>query len=299
GDEPLLAAAIAAGLVVATCSISLSVAYGAGMIGLLVVAGTAVEQESPVTRAFAYLVVTAVAILIGAVLRRMTQRAALLSDELAERQRQLETAVRVERERLADELHDFIAHELTIIAMHARVLEQSPDPEVQAESRDAIGTSARQALADIRRVLEVTHASRPIADDAVVERRRLVPTVTDIERELGRAGTRVETDGVFEVAAGMSQSMEVALAQFAREAATNIVKHAGSSDWVSLGFALERDVVTMRIMNPAPRAGASLALPTGGYGLARMRERATVLGGSFSAGATAEGWVVEVTLPAR
>ena len=302
GEEPLLAATVAAGLVVATCSPAFSAVYAAGLIGLLALRASSGEHENVFTWAVSYVFLVALAVLVGYVLRRTTQRAAHLADELVERQRQLEAAVRVERERLADELHDFIAHELTIIAMHARVLEQAPDPEVQAESRDAISSSARQALADIRRVLEVTQASRPLTgepDDAVIERRRLVPTVTDIERELGAGGTRVGTEGVFEVAEAMSRTMEVALAQFVREAATNIVKHAARSESVTIRFAQEGDVVVVRIFNLTTDPGASLALPTGGYGLARMRERAKVLGGSFRAGPTAYGWLVEVSLPAR
>ncbi len=302
GDEPLVALVLAVGLVAATCSPALSVVFLAGFSGLLGLAFVMHPREDPVGAAVAFAVTAALSTLVGSLLRRMNQRAARLTDELAERQRMLDSAVRVERERIADELHDFIAHELTIIAMHARVLEQSPDVTVQAESRDAIGSSARQALADIRRVLEVTHASRSSADDAedhAVERRRLVPTVTDIERELAATGTRVEADGVYTVAPQMSRTMEMALAQFLREAATNIVKHASSTDLVSIRFtSTDRDVV-MRIQNATPGAHNSLALPPGGYGIARMRERASVLGGTFSAGPTPEGWLVEVQLPTR
>lgn len=301
GNEPLLAVAAAAGLVVATCSLPFSVAFFTGFVGLTLFAEALHADDRPVGQVFALVVVAAVSTLVGVAARRMIQRAAHLTDALAERERMLESAVRVERERIADELHDFIAHELTIIAMHARVLEQSPDPGVQIESRDAIGSSARQALADIRRVLEVTHASRPISEieEPAVERRRLLPTIADVERELAVAGTKVESDGVRAVASRMSRSMEMALARFLREAATNIVKHASSTETVSIRFVSTDDDVVMRIQNSTPGARNSLALPRGGYGIARMRERAAVLGGTFSAGPTPEGWLVEVQLPIR
>jgi len=303
GDEPLVALVVAVGLVVATCSVALSAVFVTGYFGLLALALLAQPRDEPLVLLVSFTVSAGLSVLVGYALRRTSQRAIQLTDELAERERMLESAVRLERERLADELHDFIAHELTIIAMHARVLEQSPDPEVQVESRDAISTSARQALADIRRVLEVTQASRPIVvddvDEPVIERRRLVPTITDIERELATVGTRVEADGLYEIVTQMSRTMEVALAQFLREAATNIVKHAASTDSVSVRFSSTDDDVVMRIENAIPGVSNSLALPPGGYGIARMRERASVLGGAFSAGPTPDGWLVEVQLPLR
>ena len=301
GDEPLVMAAFAGGLVAASCSILFSATYVAAYIGVLALAAVGDPEIRQLPAVVTFLFTLGLAVGIGLIFRRISQRAAHLSVELVERQRQLEEAVRVERERLADELHDFIAHELTIIAMHARVLEQTDDPEIQAESREAISSSARQALADIRRVLEITQASRLDGelDDPVVERRRLGPTVADIERELGSTGARVTTEGVYEAAERMSRTMEVALAQFVREAATNVVKHAPGTPWVSFRFTVEGEFVTARVENASVGTTESLALPTGGYGLARMRERAKVFGGSFEAGPTDEGWAVEVRLPVQ
>jgi len=302
GEEPLLAVALGAGLVVATCSLSLSALYYAGFIGLLVLRVTAESRDDALGWAVAFVVTSFVSLLVGYILRRLTQRTVLLADELAERQRQLEQAVRIERERLADELHDFIAHELTIIAMHASVLEHTTDAELQAEAREAISGSARQALADIRRVLEVTQAARAAEDpeeDGVVERRRLVATVTDVERELAAAGFSVQSDGVYTVAARMSRTMEVALAQFVRESGTNVLKHAEPRSRVVLSFSLEREVVVMRMTNTARSAQPELEIPSGGYGTARMRERAVVLGGIFQAEPSGSEWAVEVRLPLR
>lgn len=301
GEEALLVSALGAGIVVATCSVPLAVVYSLAYAALLTGTAILVPHQQGLAWTAAFLFTFAIAVVVGVLVRRISQRAAHLSVELVERQRQLEEAVRVERERLADELHDFIAHELTIIAMHARVLEQTDDPEIQAESREAISSSARQALADIRRVLEITQASRLDGelDDPVVERRRLGPTVADIERELGSTGARVTTEGVYEAAERMSRTMEVALAQFVREAATNVVKHAPGTPWVSFRFTVEGEFVTARVENASVGTTESLALPTGGYGLARMRERAKVFGGSFEAGPTDEGWAVEVRLPVQ
>lgn len=303
-DATLLAVAAGSGLVMATCSIALAVLYLVGLVLLIVAAGTIGLTTLSAPSVIVIVLATVTSSLIGLLLRRMLQRTAQLASDLEARQRMLEEAVQAERDRIADELHDFIAHELTIIAMHARVLQQSVDEEVQRQSREAIDGSARQALADIRRVLELTQASRaaeeepPAEELAETERRRLVPTVADVERELLAAGVRLELDGVYEVAPTMSRSMDMAMAQFLREAATNIIKHADPSGPVSVRLTNHDDAVTMRIRNAVAGTG-SLTLPRGGYGLERMRERASVLGGRFKAGPDGDEWLVEVQLPSR
>lgn len=305
GEASLLAMAVGAGLVVATCSLAFSVAYGVAFGGLIFFAEASTPGPVSFGTVTAVFIVAGISAMIGALLRGLLRRADQLASDLAERERMLETAVQVERERIADELHDFIAHELTIIAMHARVLEQTTDPEVHDSSRDAIGSSARQALADIRRVLELSHATRtpdedttPPQSQAEAERRRLLPTVAEVERELRAAGSTAELEGVYEVAPRLSRSMDIAMAQFLRESATNVVKHAAANRPVAIQFVAGADDVIMRIRNDVD-GKQKLDLPRGGYGIARMRERASVLGGTFSAGpADGGGWLVEVRLPA-
>ena len=300
GEASFVALGTGAGLVAATCSLPFIVAYVVGFAGLLYYAESSAPGPVAFGNVVAFLTVLVIAVLVGSLLRAMSRRAVQLETDLAERERMLETAVQVERERIADELHDFIAHELTIIAMHAKVLEHSDDPTVHRESRDAIGGSARQALADIRRVLELTQATRAPEPEGGSEsdRRRLLPTLADVERELRAVGSAVELEGAYEVAPRLSRSMDMAMAQFLRESATNVVKHAAAGAPVSISFVEVASDVVMRIRNVVD-GQSGLALPQGGYGIARMRERASVLGGAFAAGPADDGWLVEVRLPTR
>lgn len=305
GAESVLPVALGAGLVMATCSRALTVAYLI-VFGALVMLGPAFDPGPfDLGTVMALLLVATMSTLVGLFLRRMLQRTIQLASDLKDRQRMLEEAVQAERDRIADELHDFIAHELTIIAMHARVLQQTRDEEIQRQSQEAIDGSARQALADIRRVLELTQATRGADDEPAgeehgdAERRRLLPTITDVERELRAAGVQVELEGVYEVAPRMSRSMDMAMAQFLREAATNIIKHAGPASSVLVHLTTtDDDDIVMRVRNAVGGDG-SLTLPRGGYGLERMRERANVLGGRFEAGPAGDDWLVEVQLPSR
>mgnify|MGYP001029479801 FL=1 len=303
GEASILAVAMGTGLVVATCSPALSAAYGLGFIALVGYAEAAVPGPVAFGTVAAFSIVGGISALIGWLLRGLIRRTTQLASDLAERERMLESAVQAERERIADELHDFIAHELTIIAMHARVLEQTSDPAVHDQSRKAIDGSARQALADIRRVLELTQATRgaddePATSPVETDHRRLLPTLTDVERELRAAGARVELVGAYEAAPRLSRSMDLAMAQFLREATTNVVKHAALGGPVQIEFIAGASDVVMRVRNEVEGEGA-VTVPPGGYGIARMHERASVLGGAFSAGPNGSGWLVEVRLPTR
>ena len=105
----------------------------------------------------------------------------------------------------------------------------------------------------------------------------------------------------FGTAASIATSAEVqpsTLVRFAREAATNIVKHAGSPRTVVFRLTFSRDTVTLRITN-TPFRSALPALSSSGFGLARLRERAALLGGSFEAGIEGGLWAVRMTLPQR
>ena len=303
GEASLVAVAVGSGLVLATCSLGLSIAYALGFFALMAFAESSVPGPVEFGTIAALLIVWGVFALLGWLLRGLIRRTTQLASDLAERERMLETAVQAERERIADELHDFIAHELTIIAMHARVLEQTSDPAVHDQSRKAIDGSARQALADIRRVLELTQATRgaddePAASPVETDHRRLLPTLTDVERELRAAGARVELVGAYEAAPRLSRSMDLAMAQFLREATTNVVKHAASGGPVRIEFTAGASDVLMRVRNEVEGEGV-VTVPPGGYGIARMHERASVLGGAFSAGPDGSGWLVEVRLPTR
>lgn len=300
-DEALLAAAGATGFVVGAASGGFVIAYV-----VVLVAATSlfefvgVEDRSTGSTALLMLIAL-VSFLIGFFLRAYDQRNRQLRRALDRTQEEIDRAQQAERERIADELHDFIGHELTIIAMHVRVLQTSDDPVVRDTALAAIGEASGQALADVRRVLQVMHASRPrtAADEAHAARRWLAPTIVDIERELAGLGIDVTVTGVDDVAGQLSASVDNTLAGFAREAGTNIVKHASTTDSVRIALACHGADVRMSVANRLRGAPGRLVVPKGGYGLARMRERATLLGGVLTAGPQDDGWVVDVTLPRR
>ena len=93
----------------------------------------------------------------------------------------------------------------------------------------------------------------------------------------------------------LARSIETTLVHAARESVTNIIKHTvGPGRKVRISLAAERDTVTLCVQNVGQSRGPAIS---SGYGLARLRERAELLGGTFTGGFESGSWVVRMSLP--
>jgi signal transduction histidine kinase len=240
----------------------------------------------------ATMVFTAAAIAAGSVGARLrTQRALAAQTEHADTER-ARRAVLEERTRIARELHDVVAHHLSLIAVQAETapyrLGELPDT-ARAEFGSLSGV-AREALTEMRRLLGVlrqdeaaTLAPQPQLTD--------LPALVDTAR---RAGVRVDLS----VAAGLAAvppGVGVCAYRIVQESLSNASQHAPGAP-VTVCVGRDSGAVQLRVAN-GPGAPAAPARE-GGHGLTGMGERVTLLGGSLSAGPTpAGGFVVSAVLP--
>jgi signal transduction histidine kinase len=230
----------------------------------------------------------------GAAARRQAQRTLADQAEQTELER-ARRAVLEERARIARELHDVVAHHMSLVAIRAESaphrLGALPDP-VRAEF-GALSDSAREALADMRRLLGVLRSDQPAAR-APQPGLPDVPALVDTARQ---AGMTVELSAPAG-AASVPPSTGVCAYRIIQEALSNAGQHAAGAP-VSVTVQHDTDTVTLRVAN-GPFAPAPVA-PAGhrpGHGLAGMRERAELLGGSLSAGPAPDGgFVVRAVLP--
>lgn len=301
GDVWLVGMAVAAGIVVVTCSVPLSVTYVAAFLIAIVVGESARQDVRPLGVVVVLLVVAAASCLGGSFLRAARRRQQALVRRLSAEAAAARSAVQEERLRIADELHDFIAHQLTIIVMHARVLARAEDPDLRAAARTAIEDAAVQALADIRRVLDATQVRRSSFDDgdeAVDQRYTMAEALSDARRDLSGIVDRVTVRDGLGGGVELSRTIDAGLAHIVREATTNIVKHGGGGA-VDIEVLQRSDGVQLTVVNDVAAPGDGLHLPRGGYGVARMRERALLSGGTFRVGPRDGRWAVVVTVPLR
>ena len=211
----------------------------------------------------------------------------------------LENAARGERARIARELHDVVAHHISMIAVQAETarLTTSRMPPEGAERLGEIGDTARAALTEMRRLLGV------LREDAETETTRkpqpgLQELIHLIDEARGSAGasTRLIVRGCV---APLDPGIELTAFRIVQEALTNARRHApGAAVDVELRYADGGLRLCVRDNGPGPRDRDD-GDANDGHGLLGMRERVAMVGGRLSAGpAPASGFLVEAYLPA-
>ncbi|MEU4788475.1 histidine kinase [Micromonospora tulbaghiae] len=208
----------------------------------------------------------------------------------AEQQLRLDQARQLERGRIAREMHDVLAHRISLLSLHAGALEFRPDapPEEVARAAGVIRASAHAALQDLREVIGVLRAE--VGSEATPERPQ--PTLGDVPAlvaESRDAGVRVGVvDEVTEpeaVPAGIGRSAY----RIVQEGLTNARKHApGAVVTVRLAGG-PGDGLAVDIHNPWPVGAPATAIPGAGTGLVGIAERVTLAGGRLEHGRDADG----------
>jgi signal transduction histidine kinase len=234
---------------------------------------------------------------IGLFVRSRRERVEVFREraERLERERELlaQRAVAEERVRIAQELHDVVAHNVSMIVVRAQALAATvPEDRVTAATAD-IAKLGREAMAEMHRTLKLLRAG----EDQAAERAPQ-PGLADLGDLLERsraAGLRVEL-AVEGDPRPLSQSVDLSAFRILQEALTNVVKHAGRAHTtVLLGY--RADALELIVTDTGDGAAAPSPTP-GGHGLVGMRERAALFGGSLTAGPRGDhGFEVHAVLP--
>jgi signal transduction histidine kinase len=230
------------------------------------------------------------------------QRAA---DQLARRARELAeerelfsaASVRYERARIARELHDIVAHSVSLIVVQANAgaYLAATDSDSAAEAFDAISETAHQARAEIDRLATLLDTMTPVEPGGL-------DVVDELVRRARTAGLHVTYQVSGAVDSLLAGSVD-AIHRVVQEAITNALKHAPGAA-ITITLRGGDDAVVVEVRNPAaqsmPATAAGLGLTGGGQGLAGMRERVHHYGGDFQAGPDGDGgWRVSARLPRR
>jgi signal transduction histidine kinase len=211
----------------------------------------------------------------------------------------LEHTARGERARISRELHDVVAHHISMIAVQAESARLTTPgmPAAGAQRFSAIGDTARSALTEMRRLLGVLREDA--RDDDAVGRQpqpglRQLTELLDMSRDASGAGARLIVRGRLP---SLDPGVELAAYRIVQEALTNARRHAPGAA-VDVELHHTGDVLAVRIRDNGP--GPPVAMPDGGHGLAGMRERATAAGGELRTGAApGGGFLVTARLPAK
>ncbi len=227
-------------------------------------------------------------------------------DELADRARVAEEsrealaaqAVADEQRRIARELHDVVAHHISVIGVMSegakRVLRT--DPDAAEEALTTVNQTARTALREMRDILTVLRSGREEPDAADLEPQPTVDSLRALVAQTKEAGLPVRYN-VRGEEYPLPTGVSLAVYRIAQEALTNTIKHAGPK--AKAGVVVDYGDEEFRIAIGDSGRGAPVVTHfSGGHGLIGMRERATLYGGSLQAGPQpGGGYLVEARFP--
>ncbi|MEU3076581.1 sensor histidine kinase [Streptomyces laurentii] len=248
--------------------------------------------------------VTTAATVIGSSLRAVRlSRTRLVEQEVLTAEERARRALLEERGRIARELHDVVAHHMSVISIQAQVaphLVIDPSPELR-ENLAGIRQNAVDALTELRRVLGVLRGDGDPGDAAAGVRHAPQPTLDRLGELL--AGVRAAGLDATVRSHGeprpLSPGTELSAYRIVQEALSNVMRHApGARATVETHY--HREGLTVRVANTAPAGPPSADRGREpGHGLLGMRERTAMLGGELAAGPTPDGgWEVTAVLPA-
>ncbi len=223
--------------------------------------------------------------------RSLEDRAARLESE---RDTQAKIAVAAERARIARELHDVVAHNVSVMVVQADgagyVLRSDPDRAAAAVA--AIGRTGRQALTEMRRLLGVLRAGEEGTAMAPVPGLDQLRELLDEARAAGLSVSYLLRG----VPRSLGEGAELAAYRVVQESLTNTRKHGGLAVAAAVTLRYEPDCLIVQITDDG--AGASAEADGAGHGLAGMRERITMYGGTVQAGPLPRGgYQVTARLP--
>ncbi|KUL28926.1 hypothetical protein ADL15_30240 [Actinoplanes awajinensis subsp. mycoplanecinus] len=212
---------------------------------------------------------------LGLVMRRQRHETAR-----AERAREEHAAeaVAAERARIARDLHDVVAHAISVIVLQARGGRRmlAVDPDQSRAAFDAVELLAGQAMTDMRRMLGLARTPGAGADLAPQPSLRHLDALID---GLSRPGLRLVTDVTGDLA-GVPPGVDVAGYRIVQESLTNVLRHAGAST-ASVAVRVSPERLEIEVADD----GAGSAGPSAtGFGLVGMRERVSLYHGTFDAG---------------
>jgi signal transduction histidine kinase len=264
--------------------VAAAVVAAAGYLGYLLLESQFGPEGGPSLAHAAALAAWLLVVLIGSeVFRVRRERAA---EEARTRVEEARRKASEERLRIARELHDVVAHNISLINVQAGVALHLIDqqPEQARTALAAIKRASKEALAELRSVLDVL---RQVDEQ---EPRAPAPGLRDLDTLVSRASAagldvRVEISGTAQT---LPPGVDLAAYRIVQEALTNVVRHAGPAAAATVRVAYGDGGVTVQVEDDG-RGVASNPSSTGGNGLAGMHERVAALGGRFEAGPRVEG----------
>ncbi len=235
---------------------------------------------------------TAAAVGFGLVVTSMTwyigTRVRMRAEQAAQREREqaanADRAVAEERTRIARELHDVVAHRVSLMTVQAGAAKTvaGDDPQAALAAMEAVEHAGREALEELRHLLGVL---RPKADDGSLGPQPGLADVARLVDQFREAGLDVSLT-MSDVPTDLPARVDLSAYRIVQEALTNVLKHAGPGARSEVRISLDNEAIAIEVTDDGH---AATSLPGSGHGIMGMRERAVLLDGRLTAGHLQDG----------
>ncbi|WP_326807655.1 histidine kinase [Streptomyces sp. NBC_01775] len=211
-----------------------------------------------------------------------------------------------ERAAIARELHDVVAHSLSVMTVQADGASYAIETD-RGRAQEALRTIAatgRDALEDMHHIVKVLRGGKEPGGEGDEDRRRVgLDHLEPLVERARAAGLHVDLS-IGDKPAGLSNAGELTLFRIVQEGMTNALRHAGPGAHVAVTLTFDEDTAALEVVDDGAGqrvgSGSEMVPASGGNGLVGMREQVDVYGGRFSAGPRlGPGWQVRVELPVR
>ncbi|WP_170228568.1 sensor histidine kinase [Nesterenkonia populi] len=238
---------------------------------------------------------------LGDAFRRATNASLQSRRDLEEAEQRHRESVSAERKSIAQDLHDVVAHDITIIAMQSRAAQLEDTPKAYQDAVSVIGDASRAALKDMRRVLTLLNPERGQALERQNGQSHASASELDVRRGLDLFTERLESLGltvekqVTGDIGSLSRSVGAALYRILQECTTNAAKYADEATAVRLELTVAEEV-SLEVINPVGTGRRAKHWSSSGAGLIGVRDRAAAFGGSTTYGIDRDGsWRISIT----
>ncbi|MDD7943687.1 histidine kinase [Microbacterium sp. NE2HP2] len=210
---------------------------------------------------------------------------------VVERDQQARLAAASERDRIARELHDIVAHSLTVMVALAEGVAASSDIDRARPGATAIASTGREALSDMRATLGILRE-----DDAAP----LAPLARDTTADTVDSARAAGFDATLTISGDrpeLSSAVQLAISRIVQEGVTNAMRHARGAERIDVRVGYRPHAVEVDIVDDGEPV-ASSTTSSSGYGLRGLRERVVLAGGAVTAGpGSGRGWRVHAVIP--
>lgn len=211
-------------------------------------------------------------------------------------------AVEAERLRIARELHDIVAHAITVMVLQSAGAHRltATQPGIAAEAMQSVETVGKQAIAELRRLLDVLRAdgadNREVPTNGALDDRMLSDLET-LTRQVEASGVQVQTE-TSGATGRLDPSVELTAYRVVQEGLTNVAKHGGVGASAVVGLRWGSETLVVEVSNQRATQDQEVEHEASGYGLVGLTERVKLVGGQLDAGPGPEnGWRLRAILP--